>query len=121
VLDMEAGIEHLTRGTTSAVDAMIVVVEPGMRSLRLALSIEQMARDLGIGHVFYVANKVASDEQAAVIRQALDGKPLLGVLPLSDRVALADLRDEGLDSAAPELLDAVEGIADRIEAAVASG
>ena len=121
VLDMEAGIEHLTRGTTSAVDAMIVVVEPGMRSLRLALSIEQMALDLGIRHVFFVANKVASEEQAAVIGEALAGKPLLGILPLSDRVALADLKDEGLERAAPELLDAVEGIADRIEAAVASG
>jgi CO dehydrogenase maturation factor len=121
VLDMEAGIEHLTRGTTQAVDAMVVVVEPGMRSLRLALSIEQMAHDLGIEHVFYVANKVATDEQAAVIRTALAGKPLLGILPRSDRVALADLNDVGVDRAAPELLDAVDAIADRIELGIASG
>jgi CO dehydrogenase maturation factor len=121
VLDMEAGIEHLTRGTTQSVDAMLVVVEPGMRSLRLGLSIKRMAGDLGIRHVFFVANKVATDAQREVIAEALAGEPLLGFLPLSERVGEADLRDQAVDRAAPELLAAVEAIADRMEAAMAAG
>jgi CO dehydrogenase maturation factor len=119
VLDMEAGIEHLTRGTTQAVDAMLIVVEPGQRSLRLAETIERLARQLDIEHVFYVANKVVDDEQEAVVRRLLTAKPLLGVLRASRAIAEADLLDQAVDLAAPGAVSQVEQIVERLEAEVA--
>ena len=115
ILDMEAGIEHLTRGTTQAVDAMLIVVEPGQRSLRLAETIESLARQLGIRQVFYVANKVLDDEQEAVVRGLLREKPLLGVLRSSRNAIDADLRGLAVDQAAPELLEQAEAIARQLE------
>ena len=58
VLDMEAGLEHLARGTTSFVDAFIVVIEPGARSVQTYHSVKRLAADLGVKQVFVVANKV---------------------------------------------------------------
>lgn len=118
VLDMEAGIEHLTRGTTQAVDAMIIVVEPGLRSIRLAETIEHLAGQLGIRHVLYVANKVADDEQERLVRHLLQTKPLLGVLRASPAIVQADLLGQAVDRAAPELLEQVETVVQRLEDAV---
>lgn len=58
IVDMEAGIEHLTRGTAESVDAFIVVVEPGQRSMQTAKTVFEMAKNLGVQKVFVVANKV---------------------------------------------------------------
>ena len=119
ILDMEAGIEHLTRGTTAAVDAMLVVVEPGQRSLRIAAMIERLAGQLGIGHVYFVANKVGDGEEEALIRRALGDRPLLGVLRANPAVARADLLGQAVEQAAPGLVAEVEGIVARLEDAVA--
>lgn len=116
VLDMEAGIEHLTRGTTQAVDAMLVVVEPGLRSVRVATTIERLAGQLGIRHVLYVANKVVDDAQEAELRVLLGDRPLLGVVRASAEIARADLRGEAVDRAAPALLAEAGRIVDRLEA-----
>jgi len=58
IVDMEAGIEHFTRGTADSVDAFIVVVEPGQRSIQTARTVFEMAKNLGVQKVFVVANKV---------------------------------------------------------------
>jgi CO dehydrogenase maturation factor len=121
ILDMEAGIEHLTRGTTQAVDAMVIVVEPGQRSIRLAETIERLARQLGIKHVFYVANKVIDDEQEGIVRRLLGAKPLLGVLRSSRSIVQADLLGQAVDQASPELLEQAEAIVQRLENAISAG
>src|SRR5208282_6336543 len=61
IVDMEAGIEHLTRGTAESVDAFIVVVEPGQRSMQTAAVVRDMAKQLGVKNVFVVANKVRGE------------------------------------------------------------
>jgi len=48
ILDMEAGIEHLGRGTARGVDLMIVVVEPGARSIETAARIQKLSREIGV-------------------------------------------------------------------------
>lgn len=118
VLDMEAGIEHLTRGTTQAVDAMLVVVEPGQRAVRVAATIERLAGQLGIRRVLYVANKVVDDEQEAALRALIGDRPLLGVVRASPEIARADLLGEAVDRAAPELLAEAERIVERLEEAM---
>jgi CO dehydrogenase maturation factor len=81
ILDMEAGIENLTRGTAQGVDALIVVVEPGQRSLETARRIRRLAADLHISRVWAVANKVRRQEDRRFIAQGLDQLDVVGFLP----------------------------------------
>ncbi len=61
VVDMEAGLEHLGRGTTAYMDALIVVVEPGQRSMQTARQVKSLADDLGVKRVYIVGNKVVDE------------------------------------------------------------
>ena len=60
ILDMEAGIEHLGRGTAGMVDKLIVVVEPGRRSIETALNIEKLAKEIGLKNLAVVGNKLCN-------------------------------------------------------------
>ena len=68
ILDMEAGIEHLSRGTTKAVDRLIIVVEPGRRSIETAQTIIKLAQDLGLPSLAVVGNKIRSEADREFIR-----------------------------------------------------
>ena len=94
VIDMEAGIEHLTRGTARGVDAFIVVVEPGQRSIQTARSVRGMALDLGVQRVFAVANKIKSAEDLRFVEDALEGMPLLGAISYDPLVIEADMEGQ---------------------------
>lgn len=61
IMDMEAGLEHLGRGTASMMDQFIVVIEPGARSVQTYERVKQLAADLGITRVNVVANKVRDE------------------------------------------------------------
>lgn len=89
VLDMEAGIEHLGRGTAQAVDAFVVVVEPGARSVQTAATVRRLAADLGIRNVVAVGNRVRSSADVAFLSDSLD-IPLVGTLPDSDAIRAAE-------------------------------
>lgn len=90
ILDMEAGIEHLGRGTAEGVDGLIVVVEPSMRSMETAARIKSLAKDLKIDRVFLVGNKVRSDEDIDFIRKNVSNFEILGFIwynnALTDKV-----------------------------------
>jgi CO dehydrogenase maturation factor len=91
IVDMEAGIEHLTRGTTEAVDAFIVVVEPGQRSIQTANTVKDMAKGLGVKKVFVVANKVRGEEDLNFIRKLLPDAHLLGAINFSHDIMESDI------------------------------
>ena len=86
IMDMEAGIEHLTRGTARGVDALIVVVEPGERSLDTARRIGRLSADLGIGRIWAVANKVRGEQDREFILHGLPELELAASLPYSPEV-----------------------------------
>ncbi len=90
IMDMEAGIEHLGRATSQGVDVMIVVVEPGQRSIDCARTVQRMAGEIGIKNLVFVANKVAGAEDETYIRDSLPGCDLLSVIPWSERIRNAD-------------------------------
>ncbi len=91
LMDMEAGVEHLGRATATAVDVMLVVVEPGARSVTTARRVQKLATEIGIKHVVAVANKVRDEADREALTKALDPIPLLAALPY-DRAAIdADL------------------------------
>ena len=92
VMDMEAGLEHLGRGTASMVDQFIVVIEPGARSVQTYEKVKQLAADLGIHEVNVVANKIRDESDREFIRQRIPEENLLGFISYNAVVIDADRR-----------------------------
>jgi CO dehydrogenase maturation factor len=115
VVDMEAGIEHLTRGTAEAVDAFIVVVEPGQRSIQTANTVKEMAKGLGVKHVFVVANKVRSDSDVSFLKEHIKGMEFLGEIRFDQSVMDADVRGDSPFNAASEIVEEIRGIKKKLE------
>jgi CO dehydrogenase maturation factor len=103
VMDMEAGIEHLGRATAKAVDKLIVVVEPGRRSIDTAGHIKQLASEIKLNNIAVVGNKIRGPKDEAFLKEHLDGFEFLGFLPFDDALIEADLQGQSpfdVDSAA---------------------
>ncbi|KJR42312.1 cobyrinic acid a,c-diamide synthase [Candidatus Magnetoovum chiemensis] len=94
IVDMEAGIEHLTRGTAEAVDAFVVVVEPGKRSIQTALTVREMAKGLGVRNVFVVASKVRDNNDINFIKQNIQDLELIGSVSFNQDIVQADIKGE---------------------------
>ncbi|MBI5748174.1 MAG: AAA family ATPase [Nitrospinae bacterium] len=93
ILDMEAGFEHLTRGTAKSVDAMIIVVEPGLRSIKTAETIALLSRELGISRIFYAANKINNSEEKEYILKNLEfSEDIIGYISYENTIKEADLK-----------------------------
>jgi CO dehydrogenase maturation factor len=90
VMDMEAGVEHIGRATSGAVDRLIVVVDPGERSQVAARRIRKLAADIGLVRLSVVANRVRGDEDRRRIERNLEGFDLLGAIPNDENIAAAD-------------------------------
>lgn len=90
ILDMEAGIEHLGRGTAQAVDHLIIVVEPGKRSIETAFRIRKLAEDLNLNKILVVGNKIRSTKDRDAVRSALNGFQIVGWLPYDESVIEAE-------------------------------
>ncbi|MGH9846312.1 MAG: hypothetical protein ACREEM_47035 [Blastocatellia bacterium] len=98
VMDMEASIEHLSRGTVRHVDALLVVTEPYYRSLETARRTVPLARGLGIDRIFAIANKLrsAEDEQAVKDFCANHDLEIIAAIPFDQSVTKADLLGRSL-------------------------
>ena len=116
ILDMEAGIEHLGRATAEAVSLMIVVVDPGTRSLNTAQTIRRLCTDVGIPNVVAVVNKLPAGMPLAAIEQALDGLPILGVIPYDETIMRADVENRGTFTGDPAQLKFLAPLVSKIEA-----
>ncbi len=115
ILDMEAGVEHLGRGTAGAVDAFVIVVEPGLRSLGTANQIRFLASEIGVKRIYLVANKTRGPQDEEFIRSHAKDIPLLGSLPFTVSALVADQGGVAVFDQAPELLTAAERIADALD------
>ncbi|MGW8319915.1 MAG: ATP-binding protein [Thermodesulfobacteriota bacterium] len=91
LMDMEAGIEHLGRGTSEFVDRLIVVLEPGKRSIETAQKIRELAEDIRLLKLGAVGNKIRGPEDEAFLKKNIKGIPLLGFLPYRDSIIRADM------------------------------
>ena len=118
IVDLEAGLEHLGRGTASGVDAFLVVVEPGRRSFQTALAVARMASDIGVKQVFAVGNKVRPGEEEAV-RKGVGDLRFLGFLPYDPRAVEADLGGIPVTEASQELQTAALQVKESLERALA--
>jgi CO dehydrogenase maturation factor len=114
ILDMEAGVEHLGRGTAGSVDAFIVVVEPGRRSIQTARAIELLAHDLGIERILAVGNKLMSSEDESFLTEQLGGFEILGFLPSDQKAIESDRRGEAVFALAEGLVEEASRIVNRL-------
>jgi CO dehydrogenase maturation factor len=122
ILDMEAGLEHLGRATAQAVNAFLIVVEPGRRSLSTAQSIRQLAADIGVKNCYVVGNKVRDEADRDFIRRTLPPDlPVIGFLSVNPRAVEADMRGEAIFDAAPELVAEARQIVARFDQSMAAG
>ncbi|MCX6701181.1 MAG: hypothetical protein NTV68_14905, partial [Methanomicrobiales archaeon] len=92
MMDMEAGVEHLGRGTTRSAQALLVIVEPGVKSVETAFQIAKMANDLGIPRLFGVINKLRSGDDPGLIakRLAEAGVSTIFAFPYDPTMEVAD-------------------------------
>lgn len=117
ILDMEAGVEHLGRKTAQAVDIMIIVVEPGLKSLETAERIKKLAGDIGIKKIVSVVNKVSDQEEEDFVKEKLEnlGLEVIGTIPRDQSVVMADMEGKALvDYPDSEALESIKRIRDRI-------
>jgi CO dehydrogenase maturation factor len=110
ILDMEAGIEHLARGTARGVDRLIIVVEPGRRSIETAMRVRQLAQDIGLKSISLVANKVRSPADREHLVKSLPDADFLGFIPYDPAIVDADLAKLPLQDASQEVSAQVDGI-----------
>ncbi len=115
VLDMEAGIEHLGRGTARSVDAMLIVIEPGQRSVQTAQSIRRLASDLGIERFYVVLNKLVEPSDRELMEAVLDGLPLLGTISYRPELRRADLQGVSPYDTVPAFVEELEAIREELE------
>ena len=114
IMDMEAGLEHLGRGTAGMVDYFIVVTEPGARSIQTYHRIKGLASDLGVKKVYVCGNKVRSDSDRSFIQERVDEKDLLGFISYSDEVIDADKREGSPFETDGAVMREIEAIKERL-------
>lgn len=115
ILDMEAGIEHLGRATAQSVDAMLVVVEPGRRSLQTADAVRRLAADIGLNRIYAVGCKVQGESDREFLREHVRDLPLLGFLSYSPLIVEADLRGAAPYDLDPRAVEETKLIRARLE------
>jgi len=116
IMDMAAGIEHLGRGTARAVDTLLVVAEPTRASIETARRIATAARELGIGDISLIANKLRRPEDASIITENLPDIRLLGWLPYDPAISAAELAGRPVLEASESISAAAKRIWDRLMA-----
>jgi len=110
VLDMSAGIEHLTRGTARGVKMMLVVVEPTRAGVSTAKAVDRLAADLEIEQVLFVGNKIRSAEDRIYLESSLPADRFAGMIPFNDQVLEKARRGEPVVSTLEDLLPGLDMI-----------
>ncbi|GAI26439.1 unnamed protein product, partial [marine sediment metagenome] len=114
IMDMEAGVEHLSRGTAKAVDTMIVVVEPSRRSVETAYRIRELAKDIDLQNIGVVGNKIRSEKDKDALISSMPGFEFLGFIPYDQAIVEADLAGFPLVNSSQRVMREVEDIVARI-------
>ena len=110
ILDMEAGIEHLTRGTAKAVDGLIIMVEPGRRSIETARRIHELAKDIGLENTAVVANKVRNQAEKEFLVDNLPDLEFLGFIPYDEALVDADIANRPVHDASQRIAAEINNI-----------
>ena len=115
IMDMEAGLEHLGRGTAENMEQFVVVIEPGARSIQTYKNVKRLASQLGIKQVRVVANKVRNKEDEDFICSRIPAEDLLGFIHYNPDVIEADRRGESPYDFSETAIQEVRAIKERLE------
>jgi len=115
IIDMEAGLEHLGRGSTGYVDALIIVVEPGQRAMNTAKQIKKLGEDLKIRNMMIVGNKINSEEDKRLIEEQLSDFPVLGHMSFNSKVLQADREGKSPYDIDEKIKEEVSAILQKLE------
>jgi CO dehydrogenase maturation factor len=114
LVDLAAGVEFMGRASVQGIDALVLVVEPGGRSIETANSMAKMAGELGIQCIAAVANKINNDAETELIRSQLDGINLIGAVQYQQAVRLSDLQRQPVFESSVELVDELRAAHNRL-------
>ena len=121
IIDMDAGVENLGRGTAKGVDAFIIVAEPGQRSFQTARAIRKLARDLGVMNCYIVGSKTKGEDDRQFIRENLSDFEILGFINYHTEVAAADRLGQSVFEVAPQAVTDVKKIIKELDKLAKSG
>ena len=110
IMDMEAGLEHLGRGTAANMDQFVVVIEPGSRSVQTYRNVKRLASDLGVKRVRVVANKIRDEKDEEFIRNAIPAEDLLGCIHYNPEIMDADRNGKSPYDFSPTAIDEIRKI-----------
>ena len=110
IMDMEAGLEHLGRGTAMNMDQFIVVIEPGARSVQTYHNVKRLASDLGVKRVRVVANKVRDQRDEEFVKKSIPAEDLLGIIHYNTEVIDADRNGESPYDYSPKAIEEIRKI-----------
>ena len=110
IMDMEAGLEHLGRGTAANMDQFIVVIEPGSRSVQTYHNVKRLANDLGIKRVRVVANKIRDEQDEQFVRNAIPAEDLLGCIHYNMEIMDADRNGKSPYDFSPTAIEEIRQI-----------
>ena len=110
IMDMEAGLEHLGRGTAMNMDQFIVVIEPGARSVQTYHNVKRLANDLGVKRVRVVANKIRDQRDEEFIRGAIPAEDLLGMVHYNTEIMDADRNGKSPYDFSPTAIEEIRKI-----------
>lgn len=115
ILDMEAGIEHLGRGTAAGMDYLFVVCEPSEKSIETAYRIKRLSDNLGIKKVCVVGNKINSEEEKKFLSENLNDFNILGFIPYYEEIRESDIDGTPFWEKAPQILNDIRNIIKMVE------
>lgn len=115
IMDMEAGIEHMGRSLADSMDGLIVVVEPGMRSIQTAKTITKLANDIGLKKIYAVVNKIKDKDEADSVEALIDNMTVIGRIYESQVVRKADLAGSSPFDDDPAFAKIISEIAGNLE------
>ncbi len=115
IMDMDAGVENLGRGTAKAVDAFLIVVEPGQRSFQTARAVRKLAGDIGVKKCYIVGSKTRNESDREFVADSLSDFEILGFINYHQEVAEADRFGRSVFETAPAAVADARSIKDRLE------
>ena len=114
LLDMAAGVEHLSRGTVAAVDRLLVVVIPSRQSVTTAKRICSLAADLGLTQVGVVASMCRDDRESQYVAEAVAPAPMLAAIPYDEGLRLAEFEGRPPSALSPGVARALVSLVDAL-------
>jgi len=105
LVDLAAGVEFMGRASVQGIDALVVVVEPGSRSIETTKNIARMAKELGIKYVATIANKITKGSQIEAIKRELTDTAILANIRYNPAVQEADLKQKSVFDTCTELVE----------------